>query len=100
MNGVINKGEKVLLQAKPNMFTIGTITLPEPKIGTLVLTTKILGVDFGIEDLTFDFPHIPCEIKVDTTLVRIKVQDIKIIRWILPKDVQVQDLNIGFEKEF
>jgi hypothetical protein len=31
--------------------------LLEPQIGTSVLTTEILGVEFGIEDLTFDFPH-------------------------------------------
>jgi hypothetical protein len=28
-----------------------------PQIGTLVLTTEIFGVDSGIKDLTFDFPH-------------------------------------------
>ncbi len=98
MNGVINEEEEVLLQAELILFTSGTITIPESKIGTLVLTTKILGVDSGIEDLTFDFPHTLSEIKVDTTPMHIGVQDMKIAHWNLLKDVQVHDLNLGFEK--
>jgi len=40
--------------------------LLEPKISTLIMTTKILGVDFGTDSI-FDFPHILGEIKVDAT---------------------------------
>jgi len=69
-------------------------------MGTSVLTIERLGVDSSTEDLTFDFPHTPNEIKVDTTLVRIKVQDMKIACWNLPQDVQIRNLNLGFEKKF
>lgn len=37
----------------------------------MVLITKILGVDSGTKDLTFDFPHTLSEIKVDTTPMHI-----------------------------
>jgi hypothetical protein len=65
----------------------------------LVLTIEIFGMDFRIKDLTFDFPHTLGEIKVDATPMHIKVQDMKITHWNLPMDVQVQDLNLGFEEE-
>jgi hypothetical protein len=73
MNGVIVEEEEVLLQVESDLFTIGTITLSELKMGTLVLTTEVFGVDFGTKDLTFDFPHILGEIKVHTTPTCIKV---------------------------
>lgn len=98
-NGVTDEEEEVLLQAKLNLFTIGTITLLESEIGTLVLTTKILGVYFGTEDLTFDFPHTLGEIEVDTIPMHIGVQDMKITHQNLLKDAQVHDLNLGFEEE-
>jgi len=44
MNGITNKEEEVLLQTKLDLFTIDTITLLEPEMGTSVLTTKLLGV--------------------------------------------------------
>lgn len=68
------------------MFTIGTIMLLEPKIGISILTIEVLGVDFT-KDLTFDFPHILGKIEVDTTLARIKVQNMKIAHWNLPEDM-------------
>jgi hypothetical protein len=73
MNGVINKEEEVLLQAELDLFTIGTITLLELDIGASVLTTKAFGMDFGMKDLTFDFPHTSNEIEVDATPMCIKV---------------------------
>ncbi len=36
---------------------------------------------------------------MDAIPVHIKFQDMKIAHWNLPKDVQVQDLNLGFEEE-
>jgi hypothetical protein len=86
MNGVINK-EEVLLQVELDLFTIGTITLLELDIGNSVLTIKAFGMDFGMKDLTFDFPHTLNEIEVDATPVCIKVQDMKIACWNLSKDV-------------
>lgn len=47
MNVITDKEEEVLLQAKLDMFTIGTITLLELEMGISVLTIKLLGVDFG-----------------------------------------------------
>ncbi len=56
-------------------------------------------MDFGTEDLTFDFPHTLGEIEVDATPSHIKVHDMKFTCWNLPKDVQVQDLNLGSKYE-
>jgi hypothetical protein len=39
------------------------------EVGTLVLTTEVLSVDFSTKDLTFDFPHTSGEIEVDATLM-------------------------------
>jgi hypothetical protein len=39
MNSVIDEKEEVFLQVESNLFIIGTITLPELKMGTLVFTT-------------------------------------------------------------
>jgi hypothetical protein len=86
MNGVIDKEEEVFLRVDSNMFIIGTITLPKFKMGTLVLTTEVLGVDFGTKDLIFDFPHNLDEINVDTTPMCIKVQHMKFTCWNLSKD--------------
>jgi hypothetical protein len=61
--------------------------LPKLKKGALILTTKVFSVDSSIEDFIFDFPHTLGEIEVDATLMRIKVQDMKVECWNLLEDV-------------
>ncbi len=63
------------------------------------MTTEIFGVDFGTEDLTFDFPHILGEIEVDTIPTCIKVQHMKIACWNLPKDNAGTRPNLGLHEE-
>jgi len=46
--------EEISFGSKLDWFTIGTITLP--KLGILV--TIVMSLEFGNDDLTFDF-HIP-----------------------------------------
>jgi hypothetical protein len=99
MNDVIDDMEGVLLQIELNIFTIGTITLLKLEMGASVLTTKVFGVDFGIEDLIFDFPHIIGEIEVDTIPTCIKVQHMKIACWNLPKDNASTRPNLGHHEE-
>jgi hypothetical protein len=42
MEGVTNEEEKVLFATKHNLFTLGTITLPEPKIlSATIFGTKV-----------------------------------------------------------
>lgn len=76
MENIIDKKEKIFFIAKPNLFTIGIITLPKPKI----LSVTIYGAKVGTEDLTFNFSHFEGQIQVDVTLARIRVQDLDIAR--------------------
>jgi hypothetical protein len=61
------------LEAKLDWFTIGTITLP--KLGILV--TIVMSLEFGKDNLTFDFPHTLDEILVDATFAITKVPYLK-----------------------
>jgi hypothetical protein len=49
----VSNKEKLLLVAKPNLFTIEIITLPKLEI----FDAAIFGVEINIEDFTFNFPH-------------------------------------------
>jgi hypothetical protein len=44
---------------------------------------------FCIDESIFYFPHTQGEISIDITLVQIKVQDMKMVKWNLEKDVQI-----------
>jgi len=68
IDGVIDEEEDVLLATNPYFSTIGTITLPEPKI----ITTTIISLGFCMKNLTFDFLHIFGEIWVGIIIVKIK----------------------------
>jgi hypothetical protein len=61
----VDEEEDVLLVTNPYLSTIGTITLPKPKI---IITTTIS----CMTNLTFDFLHIFSEIWVDIIIVKIK----------------------------
>jgi hypothetical protein len=67
------------------LFTIGTITLPKLEILVVVVV--------GIEELIFDFLHTLGEILVDITPTRIKMHDMKMTKWNLPKEVQIRPFN-------
>jgi len=69
VNGITNEEEDVLLVAKPNLFAIGTITLPQLKI----LVTVVDDAKIGTNEPIFEFPHTLGEILVDITLAWIKV---------------------------
>jgi hypothetical protein len=95
VNGVTYEEEEVLLLAKPNLFAIGTITLPKPKILMLVATDAKISTNaktgtnakigtnmkIGTDELIFDFPHTSNKFLVDITLAWIKVQDMKMAKW-------------------
>jgi hypothetical protein len=49
----------------------------------------------NLEELKFDFPHTPKEILEDEVPTQLKVQDLKIARLTLQKNVQIRDLNLG-----
>jgi hypothetical protein len=59
---------------KPDLFTIGTITLLE--LG--ILSAIILNAEINTKDLTFKFLHFEGQSQVDTTPTHIKVQDLDI----------------------
>jgi hypothetical protein len=61
---VIDEEEDVLLAAKPNLFTIGTITLPKLKI----LATMATDVKIGTNELIFYFSHTSNKILMHTML--------------------------------
>jgi hypothetical protein len=108
-----NEKEDVLLVAKPNLFAIGTITLPKLKILlAMVVDAKIgtnakldtdaktdtnskigtktkIGIDMKIDinKLIFYFLYTPRKISMDTTLIQIKVHDMKIAKWNLSEEV-------------
>jgi hypothetical protein len=89
VNKIINEKEDVLLVAKPNLFVIGTITLPKLKILlAMVVDAKIgtnakIGSDMKIDinKLIFYFLRTLGKISVDTTPIQIKVHDMKIAKW-------------------
>jgi hypothetical protein len=74
MEGVIDKEEEIFLATKPDLFTLGTITLSKPKKFSAV----IFGAKVGTKDLTFNFPHSKGEILIDTIPTCIKVQELEI----------------------
>jgi hypothetical protein len=41
------------------------------------------------EELKFDFPHTLGEVLVDEIFAHLKVQDLKIVKWMLQEDVQI-----------
>jgi hypothetical protein len=63
-----------LLVVEVDLFTLGTITLWEPK----VFSATIFGVKVGTEDFMFNFPHSKREISLDITLAHIKVQKLRL----------------------
>ncbi len=93
-NDITNEEEEILLQAKLELFTIGTIILL--KSGTLVFYVV---PKTSSEELQFDFFHTPREILIDEVPTHLKVQDLKIARWTLQKDVQIRDSNLGIAIE-
>jgi hypothetical protein len=76
MENIIEKEEEIFFIAKPNLFTIGIITLLKLKI----LSVAIFGAEVGTKDLTFHFSHFEGQIQIDFTLARIRVQDLDIAR--------------------
>ncbi len=66
--------KKFDLEAKLDWFTIGTITLP--KLGILV--TIVISLEFGNDNLTFDFSHTLDENLIGATFAIIKVPYLKI----------------------
>jgi hypothetical protein len=66
-NGIIDEEEEILLQAKPKLITIETITLPKSSI-VLNVVPKI-----GLEELKFDFPHTPKDIPIDEVPAHLKM---------------------------
>jgi archaellin len=53
----------------------------------------------NIEELIFYFPHTLGKTSIDITPTRIKIQDMKIIKWNLSKEDQIRPLNLGTHKE-
>jgi hypothetical protein len=87
VNGVKDEEEYVLLVGEPNLFAIGTITLPKLEIlAVVVLSTR---------EPIFYFLHTLGEILVDITTTRIIVQDMKMAKWNLSKEVQIHPFNWG-----
>jgi len=62
-------------------------------------TKTSIDMKFGTNEPIFDFPHTLGEISIDTTLARIKVQDMKMVKWNLEKDVEIHPLNLGTHDE-
>jgi hypothetical protein len=124
INGVTNEEEDMLLVAKLDLFTIGTINLLKLKVLVVMCDAKTnidakidtnakidinektstdakidtnveidtntkIGIDLkiSIDKPIFYFPHPPEEISVDTTPTWIKMQDMKMAKWNLAKDV-------------
>ncbi len=93
VNKVTDEEEDMLLVAEPGLFTIGTITLLEPKIFTMVAANAKINMNgktninakinintnintnmkINIDEPIFDVPHTPSEILIDTTPIWIKV---------------------------
>jgi hypothetical protein len=88
---IIDKKKEIFFIVELNLFTIGTITLLEPK----KINATIFGEKIGTKDLTFNFPHFKGQIQLDTTPTHIKVQDLDIVCWMLLEDHQVRLLNLG-----
>ncbi len=74
MEGVIDKEKEILLVTELDLFTLGTITLLEPKIPSVA----IFGAKVDIEDLMFNFQHFKGQILVETMFICIKVEDLDI----------------------
>jgi hypothetical protein len=87
MKGITNEEEERQLTTEPNVFMIGTITLPEPKNLNVVI--------FGAKIVSINFPHFDREIWVDNTPTCIIVLELDIACWKLPKDIQVRFFNSG-----
>jgi hypothetical protein len=63
--------------------------------------TKInINMKISINKPIFYFPHAPREISSDRMLVRIKVQDMKMAKWNLSKEVQIRPSNLGTHDKF
>ncbi len=74
MEGITNEEEEIFLTSHSNLFALGIITLPKPKI----LSVVIFSAKVGTKDLTFNFPHFKEQISIDTTHACIKVQELEI----------------------
>jgi len=61
------------------------ITLPKPKIVIAI----IFAAEVSTKDRTCNFPHYEGQISIDTTPTHIKVQELEIAQWTLPKYHQV-----------
>jgi hypothetical protein len=96
MEGITNEEEEIFLTSYLNLFSQGTITLFEPKI----LSVVIFNAKVSTKDLTFNFPDSKGEILIDTTLARIKVQELEITQWTLLEDHHVQLFNLGIIKKY
>ncbi len=73
-NGITNKEEEILLQGEPKLFTIKIITSLELGTPCVLRCSKKIRFRGG-------------EILVDEVPTHLKVQDLKIARWTLQKDV-------------
>jgi hypothetical protein len=91
VNRITNKEEDVFLEVVLNLFAIRTITLPKLEI----LSACVTSLEFNIKDLIFDFSHMLSKILIDVIFIRIKVQDLRIAKWTLSKEVQVRSFNLG-----
>jgi hypothetical protein len=74
MKSVMDKKEEIFFIEKPDLFTIGIITLPKPKI----LNVAFFGAEVGTKDLMSKFSHFEGQIQVDATLACIRFQDLDI----------------------
>ncbi len=119
VNGVTNEEEDMLLVAELNLFIISTIILSKLKILVMVwLMQKSIQMEKSIlmqksaripklvliQKLVLIWkliliPHILREISIDITLTWIKVQDMKMAKWNLLKEVQIFFLNLGTHDE-
>jgi hypothetical protein len=54
-----------------------------------------IDMKINIDEPIFDFPDTLRKISVDTTTTQIKVQDMKIAKWNILKEVQIHLLNLG-----
>ncbi len=74
----ININAKIDIDAKIGM---------DPKIN--------IDMKIGTNESIFYFSHALGEISIDITLAQIKVQDMKMAKWNLLKEVQIRPLNLG-----
>jgi hypothetical protein len=81
--------KKYSLQKKHNLFTLGTITLPKPRI----LSATIFGTKVNTQTLHSTF-HVLKD-RLDITFACIRVQELIITYWTLPENHQVRALNLG-----